>query len=311
MKRILLLSMLCSLLQFSANAQCIIPNPSFENWSQQEFPLEFEDGSVITGSALMPDNYMSLYKFAFGLFVLAFGDSTDYANFENNTQDFFGVARSEDASEGNYALKLYGNSSLDFSDIVGQNECEEIPESFSLDVKHVGIGFDTLVVSAMWDQGLNVGSDEENPPNAFAAILEGFSEDGSYQTITIPIEKLNENPSDTFAINFFTTFENYQNSYFLFDNLKFNYSANTQDDFTKNSVQLTPNPARGEFTIKSDIQNGAKVEILDAVGRIIKNIVLDDHIKVDLTGYPTGIYLVKISDHKGKLIAIEKLVLIK
>lgn len=311
MKKILLLFLLLLIINLKANSQCTIPNGSFEDWSQQEFNYETTNGTTLSGSALMPVGFQSMFTYQHGLEVLSLGDSADYENFENNTQDFFGIARSEDATHGSYALKLYRNESTDFTDFLGVYSCNAIPDSFSFDLEHVGTSLDTFTIQVIWDKGLNLGLDfEENEPNAGNGDVYAF-EFGPKSHHKLNIVKLNEDPVDTFTLYMKAKFENFKNSYIVIDNLELHYSTSSKNNYKDAVVEVTPNPTRGDINVISNIQNGSHVTIIDAIGRLITKLVCYESVNIDLSDHSAGIYHIIVSDNSGNVVKTNKVILIR
>ena len=77
---------------------------------------------------------------------------------EDDPQGFIGISQSDDASEGEFAVRLQGTPDLSVADIYSPNECTEVPDSFYFDIKHEnsgGITDDTLFVFLTFDLGLS------------------------------------------------------------------------------------------------------------------------------------------------------------
>lgn len=311
MKKYFLLPLFAIIVHFSAQGQCSLTNGSFESWSELELPLELEDGSVITGRALIPDNYGPYFRYAVQLFGIFFGDTTSLDQFKNNTQDFLGIDRSEDASEGQYALKLYGDEFLNISDIISLGDCNELPASISLDVRHVGTAEDSIGISVYWDKGLNLGSDPENEPIALIQYKEGFETDTDYKTITIPFELVSGEVGDTLSLNIAALFSDPASSYFLFDNIRLNTTAKTDETSIAGLVKTGPNPSNGLIHIQSAIQNGSQWIVYDALGRVVDSGVFDQQVTVDMTNRAAGMYVVKVGNRAGTAFTSEKILIVK
>lgn len=311
MKKYFLLSLFAIIVHFSAQGQCKLINGSFENWSEQELPLELEDGSVITGRALIPDNYGPYFRYAIQLFGIFLGDTARLDQFKNNTQDFLGIDRSEDASEGQYALKLYGDEFLNVSDIIILGDCNLLPESISIDVRHVGTATDSIGIYAYWDKGLNLGSDDENEPIALIQYIDGFETDTDYKTITIPFEQINSEIGDTLSLSIAALFADPASSYFLIDNIRLNTIAKTGEASIVGLVKAGPNPSNGLIQIESEIQNGSQWIVYDALGHMVDRGVFDQQVSIDLTNRAAGMYVVKVGNRSGTAFTSEKILIVK
>lgn len=95
-----------------------------------------------------------------------------------------------------------------------------------------------------------------------------------------------------------------------FDNVAIsgNSTAGIKDLNESSDVDLYPNPATGKFII--DSKNLSSMEIFNLSGEKIYSvpeIQNADQYEIDLSGYPKGIYLVKIVE--GKNVVSKKIIL--
>lgn len=210
------------LLTFSAlfvNAQCEIVNGSFEDWSTQDIILPDENGDEVVGQVLLPDSTTSFLRFFFIAFSAAF-DPSYAALLENEAQELVGISQSLDASDGEFAVKLETGYGIDVADIYGVFGCNEIPEEFNLDVKHIGETNDTLTVFVLFDDGLSplpqTEEDLEDVP-AYATTKLIYNSDTEYETLNLPVIQNFEADVDTFY--YLILAETMDSSYFLIDNV--------------------------------------------------------------------------------------------
>lgn len=79
------------------------------------------------------------------------------------------------------------------------------------------------------------------------------------------------------------------------------------DENTDNMVQVYPNPVKGILTIKSDNDDLNKVQIVNALGQLVKELTFEGQTEVDVEYLEPGIYFVKIlgDDVVTKKIVVE------
>lgn len=72
---------------------------------------------------------------------------------------------------------------------------------------------------------------------------------------------------------------------------------NIETEITQNNLEIYPNPANDELSIKlSNNETGmVSLTILDASGQIIVEKTFTDKINLNVSSYPGGIYFVKIN----------------
>ena len=214
--------LLFSFLFFSyGHAQCEFTNPSFEDWSESTFVLSDGEGGVDSAEVIIPDDNTSFIRLFLLSFAAAFDPSVAMV-LQDDAQGLLGIDQSEDASDGDFAVKLQGGYDLATSDLYGVFGCDELPDQFNLDVKHMGETNDTFLVFVIFDEGLNaIPQDEEDLANfpAYATTEMVYNSDTDYETVSIPVIQNFEAPIDTFYYLIIT--ETAGDSYFLIDNLSF------------------------------------------------------------------------------------------
>ena len=196
-------------------------NPSFEDWSENNFVLPDGAGDVDSAEVIIPDDNTSLIRLLLLSFAAAFDPSVALV-LQDDAQGLLGISQSEDASDGDFAVKLQGGYGLTTSDIYGVFGCNELPDQFNIDVKHVGESNDTLLLFVIFDEGLNAIPQEEEDLATFPAYATTelvFNSDTDYETVSIPVIQNFEAPIDTFYYLIAT--ETMDESYFLIDNLSF------------------------------------------------------------------------------------------
>jgi len=195
--------------------QCEIDNPSVDTWTPQ--PIVIEDFS---GNVLLPDAATSAIRALFMFFGAAFDPAIGQI-LEDDPQGFMGIEQSADASEGDFAVKLQGGYDLNFADLYSVHDCTEIPDSFHVDIKHVGTEEDTISILAVYDVGLNELLQDTAQLSTYPAYVYEeflFDDDVDYQTISLPVIENFEADVDTFYYLILSTTHN--DSYFLVDNIR-------------------------------------------------------------------------------------------
>lgn len=75
-----------------------------------------------------------------------------------------------------------------------------------------------------------------------------------------------------------------------------------------NIVNVYPNPSSNLITIKKNsFKDDLKIKITNSLGQLFVYHYMDENeIKIDLSEYNSGIYFVQVSDEKGKVISVKK-----
>jgi hypothetical protein len=72
---------------------------------------------------------------------------------------------------------------------------------------------------------------------------------------------------------------------------KFQYNIN---------ITLYPNPTTGIFTIKTDVLNYSKLELIDVYGKLVKTqSINEDEAQIDISSFATGVYFLKLYNDFG------------
>lgn len=89
-------------------------------------------------------------------------------------------------------------------------------------------------------------------------------------------------------------------------------SEETETEILKRTIRVFPNPAHNSFMVRLDQENdlGSSVEIIDLQGRLIHTQIIESgasEAEILLMGYPSGLYLVRVTTSSGKHQLIYKL----
>jgi hypothetical protein len=219
------------LLSTSASlGQCEFPNSDFEDWTTQPVVLSDGGSGEVEGLVLSPDSIVPFLRLLFLTFA-SLGDPSVGQALLADPQGVIGFDQSIDASNGYFSIKLQAGYDIELADIYSFTPCTEVPETFSLDVKHVGNTNDTLTVALIVDKGLNgVPQDEDDLENYPAYVYESFvfDSDSAWSTIHLPIIENYEEDVDT--AYYLIIAETFENSYFLIDNIRINEDLNPPID---------------------------------------------------------------------------------
>jgi len=80
----------------------------------------------------------------------------------------------------------------------------------------------------------------------------------------------------------------------------FTFSTGIKDFTVNNSIIIYPNPVSNELTIEAEnLNENTKVEILNSVGMVLYNGILQAKTTVKTSNFPIGIYLVKVENGKS------------
>ena len=223
-----LLVFLLSFTCFFANAQCDYVNGNLEEWTV--LPLELD---TVTNDVLLPDNHVSSIRFLFQLIEIFFlGNPQPLQLFADDPQLFMGIDRSTDASKGQYAVKLQADAFLNIADLWSVIPCDEIQDSFKIDIKHVGNSNDTIIIYGAYDANVAPIPQDQAALDSLAAYFIYqiiYDTTTEYSTFTFPVFINDPNaPVDTFSFLAFGTMS--ADSYFLLDNIRFNDAVVDNDN---------------------------------------------------------------------------------
>lgn len=86
--------------------------------------------------------------------------------------------------------------------------------------------------------------------------------------------------------------------------------AGIENPEAANAITLFPNPASDHVELISSLPGNMNVEIFNAEGQMAASLVSDlKSVKIDLTGYPAGVYFLRIDQHRKQV--FKKLVISK
>jgi len=208
---------------------CTIPNGSFESWEDLTYEYSYY-GDLPDNTVVLPEGYFAFFR----LLLSALSDLFEVLTGEeliDAASSLFGVYQSSDASDGEYAAQIGGDEYYPFSDLMTVFECtSELPSSFSIDVKHVGGGSDTLAIIGSFKEDSDLVAEESDLDAAAGYFLVDslvYNSDTDYTTLTIPVvDNMNGVSPDSvfiviFAIGNQDSLEAGVESYFLIDNMQF------------------------------------------------------------------------------------------
>ncbi len=191
MKHTYFIFLLFFILPTDTKAQCLYPNGDFETWINDVFVIDENDPNSAY-PYLRPEAHISSIR-AFILFLgVAFGDAQTIDELTNNGQSAFGFDQSTDAYEGSFASKLEATSTINLADIYTVFQCDEVPDSLSFWVKHIGTNDDTLNILSVFDMGLSAIPEEESELDNFPAYISEqliLNTDTEYINFTVPVNE--------------------------------------------------------------------------------------------------------------------------
>jgi len=103
---------------------------------------------------------------------------------------------------------------------------------------------------------------------------------------------------------FYTGFDS---NNFAYSKLYHNGPANSVSEELAQKFSVYPNPAHDILNIDNQEQFDYKVQITDLTGKSILKQTAEGNIRIDVSNLPTGMYLVKISNHKDSF--VQKLII--
>ena len=75
-------------------------------------------------------------------------------------------------------------------------------------------------------------------------------------------------------------------------------TTNTDDLSNNNNIELYPNPTTGIITVNSKNNNLEKIIVMDALGKVIETLALNNNELINLDKYKSGIYFFKIINNE-------------
>jgi len=309
----LLTFIFCFLFALSISAQCEYLEGDMEVFLDLTSDID-ESGMIEANTLVLPQNHVSPVRLLFLAFDLAFEEigSPAYLQFLSYG---LGISQSDDAYSGNSAVKLQPDEYVNLVDLVNITSCDELPTMLNLSYKHVGDGFDTLVIYSVFSDSLFSIFDEEFVFEEQSGFIEReiYSQgtDDEYTTISIPYVN---NGLGVFADTLTTVFAAIgdpniinagEDSYFLLD---FVYLG---DPLVSNEeVEITnhifPNPT--ESTIQISAETPVSFSITDLAGKVIisNDNFSEDHL-FDMSNFTNGAYLIRLKNREGNF-SIEKII---
>ncbi|MEO0726265.1 MAG: sialate O-acetylesterase [Bacteroidota bacterium] len=84
--------------------------------------------------------------------------------------------------------------------------------------------------------------------------------------------------------------------------------TSVEEDLAENRIQVFPNPAQNELTIKGNLSQ-YRIELFDAVGRLHRavNASVSTH-TIDISALPNGLYTLKVIGENDEIIEVQKVV---
>lgn len=267
---------------FTSLAQvCELPNGDMEVWIDITEESGLSDLGLSDSTVLLPDGYASAFR-PFFIDAVSLLETLGDVEFLNTVDNFFGIKRSTDASTGNYAMQFGADAALPLADVLTISPCNgSLPDQFSMDIKHVGTGNDTMTIIGVFadkSELFEIEDDFSDVSAVFAAELL-FDTETDYQNLTIPIQVTNPAiAADTFMIFMLlssneTHIAEGNTTYILMDNLKFEGDeVNTSIKEIGLQAEVTVYPTL--FDTEINIYN--KNEVLEATvsdlsGKVVSN----------------------------------------
>lgn len=260
----LFLSFSLLLLVFTCQAQvCELPNGDVEVWVDYTADLELTEEPLPAETIIAPEGFVSAIRLFSILFDDLFGELTGEA-LNDVLPNLFGTQRSMDASTGEFALRLQADGLFPIADVVSVNACNGAqPASFSMDIKHVGNGIDTLTILGTFGDMAGLPDEETELEDFSAFFVAEVTADAStdYQSISIPVtDGENDIAADSFTLILLLSSNEASismgdTSYFLIDNMQFEGEDNTtalKDVSLPNTIEVYPTVFNQTITITNE-----------------------------------------------------------
>lgn len=304
MKKLILL-FICTLGFTGMQAQCEYENGDFEIYLDLSHAIDTTE-TIAPATILFPKGYRSYIRILIMTLesLMLEPGSQEYVDFWSHG---LGVEPSEDAYQGDYALKLKADSISELSDILHIMPCDRIPEYIKFYYKHVGEGRDSLTLVTVTDTGFNLNDEEYRLVDAAAGVIFQFTShetDEGYTMFQSTYQRFNDKPVDT-LVTLFLLNSNIEDiaagkeSYFLIDGLELGFEPSSTKEDLFSEIKMYPNPALNFLRVSTPVDMEAT--ILDSNGKTITKVNLDagvnDHIPLD--GLSPGIHYINFLSKSG------------
>lgn len=300
MKSTLLSLAIIFTLSVNLSGQCQISNGSFENWG--EFPVE-GDG-ITTTNVFLPEDAFPTIRFLFWFFE---GPAAMEEALQADPIAFIGIEQSTDASDGEFAVKLQDAHPdvIGIADVYNFQACNFLPDSITLDVKHVGESdTDILQVYAIFDTRIvAITADPNDSPYIINGEIAGNSAE-TYGTYSFPVVENFPSEIDSFVYGIAATTT--AASYFLVDNVRLVYDnpISTQDEIAIKTVQIIQNPVSDilRLSVNEATNEAVEISIIDPNGRILliqSYESIDNHLEFNIQNYRSGTYFIQLKSKEG------------
>ena len=304
MKTILPLLFFSIFLNFDASAQCQPVNGDFESWTDYTDSFEHELSLQLSYPVILPTEWFSLIRL---LDIALSGFIIDYL--DKDTLDipiYEGVKQYMPGANGTLsAARISGDSLLLISDLIQFTDCGGRPDKLTGYFKYEGEGFDTLQIAAILHDGELIDT-ADAIGYAFYSVVGtpidisrgsadyvAFSADFIYNSDDIPDSasiqiisiKDSQNPNDS--------------SYHVIDEIRFDGGVVPTKDFYKEApFALLPNPASEYLTFNLADEGTVRVEMFDALGRRVLNLLGDAQNDISIRHLTAGTYLTRIQSQR-------------
>lgn len=295
---LLLFSLLISITALSA--QCELENNSFEDWST----VTLEGDGITSTDVMLPDSIFPAARFLFFAFS---GPQIIDSILTSDPAGFLGLEQSTDASDGELAVKLQSKyaDQVDFADLYYFNSCSEVPDSFAVDIKHVGFSdTDNISFGVAFSEGLPSLFDDPETLPYVGANLYDITEDTEYVRYVVPIEENFESVVDTFYYSIFA--QTTDSTYFVVDNVEFIYGEPSSIDNQEilSNVSILENPAQENLSITLGEPINIPVDLLitDLTGKsyLSKSFnSIQSNLEFNISDLPSGSYNLQLRSREG------------
>ncbi len=69
----------------------------------------------------------------------------------------------------------------------------------------------------------------------------------------------------------------------------------------KSEIQIYPNPAKNEFTLKAPVKAGTEIQIINVLGQVVHSVKeTGAETKINISALPDGVYMIRFTDNQGK-----------
>ena len=253
--------------------ECDLPNSSFEVF--EDLTIEFDTtGTLPLETITLPEGYFSFIRLFFLAFDVTIGNlGLDVA------ENFFGITQVDNATDGESAVLIGGNSLVPLADLSSSFTCDgALPQNLVMDIGHLGTRIDTLNLIVAFGENTIIPNTQEDFLNTagFISVQLIADQEIDYQEFSFPItDNMNGVSADSVFLTMIVLSDTLsldpgEQAGFLIDNLRFmSEPSSVETPELAAPVKVYPMPFSENLFIENE-NEALEAKIFDTAGKLIK-----------------------------------------